>query len=116
MHGEYLLVASVEPSKQAIVVAGQSFPFGKNDTLVFYGHDTQYKGAADIANLYSVPQPGSTAGKETASMGNPQGFQSYDDLDFLEVGAVTKIKEEFASGHHASARLQPQLPCWSTDR
>ena len=88
MHGEYLLVAAVDSGKQRIIVAGQSFPFGKNDTLVFYGHDTQYKGTADIADLYSVKQPDSTAGKQTTSMGNPQGFQSYDDLDFLEVGAI----------------------------
>ena len=100
MHGEYLLVAAVDSGKQRIIVAGQSFPFGKNDTLVFYGRDTQYKGTADIADLYSVKQPDSTAGKQTTSMGNPQGFQSYDDLDFLEVGAEGMLS------HPASARLQ----------
>ena len=100
MHGEYLLVAAVDSSRQAIIVAGQSFPFGKNDTLVFYGHDTQYKGTADIADLYSVKQPDSTAGKQTTSMGNPQGFQSYDDLDFLEVDARSMLS------HPVSARLQ----------
>lgn len=88
MHGEYLLVADVDSSRQTIIVAAQSFPFGKNDTLIFYGRDTQYKGTADIADLYSVKQPDSTVGKQTTSMGNPQGFQSYDDLDFLEVGAI----------------------------
>ena len=97
MHGEYLLVATMDPSKQAIVVAGHSFPFGKNDTLVFYGHDTQYKGTADIADLYPVAQPGSTAGRRTTSMGNPQGFQSYDDLDFLEVGALRRVHAFYLS-------------------
>ena len=99
MHGEYLQVASVDSRKHTIIVAAQSFPFGKNDTLVFYGRDTQYKGTADIADLYSVKQPDSTMGKQTTSMGNPQGFQSYDDLDFLEVRA----------GHIVV--ILPQLAC-----
>ena len=110
MHGEYLLVASVDSSRHAIIVAAQSFPFGKNDTLILYGRDTQYKGTADIADLYSVKQPDSTAGRQTTSMGNPQGFQSYDDLDFLEVGAL-----DILVTLPMRARNTRQLSCWLVD-
>ena len=110
MHGEYLLVASVDTSRQTIVVAGSSFPFGKDDTLVFYGHDTQYKGTADIADLHSVQQPDSTAGRQTTAMGDFQGFQSYDDLDFLEVGALQILVT--LPLHDCN---MPQLPRWLAD-
>ena len=101
MHGFYYLVASADPSQQAVTLAtNRAFTFAAGDLLTFYASNTSRLGTARIARMLSVDNP-LPSGSESSQI---KGFE-YDDADFLQARTCVPWPALLAGG-----RLRAQLP------